>query len=110
MNRIPMSSAGAGLLRALLARGGTTREQVRLVSYRASDWGSLTFEGERHELVLRLAGTDRSATTALMLDGLDEHEFELCGQIVADITAHITQTTDVDRAIEVRIEALTVGA
>lgn len=110
MIKIPMSAAGSGLVRALLARAGVSREQVRLVAYRATDWRSLTFTGERHELTLRIPGEDRATIARRLLDGLDEHEFTLTGQIVADLASNMTATTDREPAIEVRVEALTVEA
>lgn len=45
MMKLAMSRAAAGLLRALLARAGVSRGEIRLTSYRSTDWQSLTFCG-----------------------------------------------------------------
>lgn len=109
MIRMAMSAAGAGLLRALINKAGVSREEVRLVSYRATDWHSLTFAGERHEFALRIPGPDRMRITVGLMTGLSEEEFHLSGQIVAEIWGEATPARD-DDAIAVRIEALTVEA
>lgn len=50
MIRVLMSSAAAGLLRAILSRAGIARERVLLTEIRSVDWQSLTIVGERHEI------------------------------------------------------------
>jgi hypothetical protein len=45
MTRLPMSKAGAALLRALLARALADRDRILLTEYRSTDWQSLTFIG-----------------------------------------------------------------
>lgn len=107
MMKVAMSSAGAGLLRALLKRVGMTREDVRLESYLGTDWHSLTFAGERHEFALRLPGAERISTAAALIGGLSDDEFVVPGQIVAEICGEATATLD-GLAIMVRIEALTI--
>ncbi|MEO5640429.1 MAG: hypothetical protein ABIQ98_01525 [Sphingomicrobium sp.] len=109
MMRLPMSAAGAGLLRSLLLRAGASRETVHLVTYRAREWQSLILDGEWHEFALRIPGDGRDAVAQLLIAGIEDHEFAIPGQIVADITAIISPTTDRDAAIEVRIEALTIA-
>ena len=109
MMRLPMSAAGAGLLRSLLQRAGASRETIRLVSYRASEWKSLTLDGERHDLALRIAGSGRDAVALLLVDGLENHQFAIPGQIVADIMAEMGPPLGRDEFIEVRIEALTIA-
>jgi hypothetical protein len=63
MNRLPMSSAGAALLRALLTRALVDRDRILLTNYRSTDWQSLTFVGERHELHFRVPGRMRRPST-----------------------------------------------
>ena len=58
MNRIPMSKAGTALLRALLSRTLVEPDRILLTDYRSSDWQSLTFVGERHEMRFRIPGPD----------------------------------------------------
>ena len=58
MMRSALSVAAAGLLRSLLARAGVERDRILLTDFRSTDWQSLTFVGERHEIRLRLPGPD----------------------------------------------------
>ena len=109
MMRMHFSRAGAGLIRALLARIGEPADSVRLVAYRATEWRSMTFEGEQHEITLRLAAQTGEAALYRLLDGLGEHEFNLGHDLVADIEARRT-AVGTDGAIELTIEALTVSA
>lgn len=60
MTRLPMSIAGAALLRALLARALVDRDRILLTDYRSTDWQSLTFIGERHEMRFRIPGLRRT--------------------------------------------------
>ncbi len=109
MMRMHFSRAGAGLVRALLARAEAPADSVRLVAYRATEWRSMTFDGERHEIRLRLAGETSDVALARLLDGLGEHEFDLGEDLVADIGGTRTPA-GADGAIELMIEALTVNA
>jgi hypothetical protein len=61
MNKIAMSGAAAGLLRGLLARAGSDRDRILLTVLRSTDWQSLTFIGERHQLHLRVPGPGAEA-------------------------------------------------
>lgn len=106
MMRIHFSRAGAGLVRALIARAGEPADSARLVAYRATEWRSLTFDGERHEIRLRV--TDERSLRR-MLDGLEEHEFDLGEDLVAEIAGRPTPG-DAGGAVELLIEALTVSA
>ena len=58
MMKLALSAAAAGLLRALLARAGIDRDRILLTEFRSTDWQSLTFIGERHEMELRIPGPD----------------------------------------------------
>jgi hypothetical protein len=107
MNRLPMSSAAAGLLRALLARAQISRDRILLTEIRSADWQSLTLVGERHEMHFTIPGPDAAAIAARMTDGIEEAEFAISGQIVADIGLGGLETA-VDGSIEIAIEALTV--
>lgn len=64
MNRLMMSCAAAGLLRALIGRAGVERDRCLLTEYRSVDWQSLTFVGERHQFRFRLAGPMRTARSS----------------------------------------------
>lgn len=106
MNRLPMSSAGAALLRALLTRALVDRD--RLTNYRSTDWQSLTFVGERHELRFRVAGPDAQTIYERMTEKLDDTEFSIPRQIVADVVVYGQPTREPDGSISFAIEALTI--
>lgn len=108
MNRIAMSAAGAALLRALLARACVSRDRILLTDIRSTDWQSLTFAGERHEIALNVPGQDSVEVAAALAEGIAEAEFIIPGQIVADILAH-REAPAPDGSISVRIEALTIA-
>lgn len=108
MNRLPMSSAGAALLRALLTRALVNRDRILLTDYRATDWQSLTFVGERHELRFRIAGPDAQGIYERMTDKLDDSEFAIPRQIVADVVVYGQPSREPDGSISFTIEALTI--
>ena len=109
MNRMPMSPNSAALLRALIARAGVTRDRILLIDAKATDWRSLTFNGERHELQLRVSGPSSGEVVARMCDGLEESEIDIPGAIVADIKVVGVEPT-ADGSSEIVVEALTVAA
>ena len=108
MNRLPMSSAGAALLRALLARALVSRDRILLTDYRSIDWQSLTFVGERHELRFRIAGPDAEDIYQRMTGELADAEFAIPRQIVADVVVFGQPTRERDGSISFCIEALTI--
>jgi hypothetical protein len=109
MNRIAMSAAASGLLRALLARGGVSRDRILLTDVRSTDWQSLTLVGERHELQLRVTGQDSAIVVERISAGLEDAEFNIRGQIVADIAVIGEPMTSDDGSTSVSIEALTIA-
>lgn len=109
MNRIPMSSAAAALLRALIARAGAPRDRILLTDAQSIDWRSLTFTGERHQIELRIPGADSRAIVERMCAGLEDAEFSIAGVIVADIGLADTPSRSLDGSINLTIEALTVS-
>ena len=108
MNRLPMSRAGAALLRALLARALVERDRILLTEYRSSDWQSLTFIGERHEMRFRIPGPDAEHIFNRMTEDLVETELAIPRQIVADVLVYGQPTRERDGAISFGIEALTI--
>ena len=108
MNRLPMSKAGAALLRALLARALVDTDRILLTNYRSSDWQSLTFVGERHEMQFRIPGPNANEIFARMTGDLSETDFTIPRQIVADVVVYGQPTRERDGAISFRIEALTI--
>ena len=80
-----------------------------LTSYRSVDWHSLTFQGERHELELRAVGPEAKTLAERIIHKLDEAEFSIAGQIVADIRLAAPAEQNQDGSVAIRIEALTVA-
>ena len=110
MNRLPMSWAASALLRAVIARGGVPREAVFLTDVQSIDWRSLTFNGERHVLQLRVPGPGSREIVRRMCDGLADAEFSIPGTIVADINVARPPSRALDGSTSLTIEALTVAA
>ena len=109
MMKLAMSTAAAGLLRALLDRAGVDRNRILLSDFRSVDWNSLTFAGERHEIALRIPGPNAAAVCALLVNGLEEADFAIPGQIVADIALARPLHGQPDGSFLLAIEALTVA-
>ena len=109
MMKLALSAAAAGLLRALLARAGVSRDRILLTEFRSVDWNSLTFSGERHEIDFRVPSPDADLVSELLLSGLGEAEFDIPGHIVADISTPQKPRRNPDGSISVRIEALTIA-
>jgi hypothetical protein len=108
MNRIAMTAAAAGLLRALIARAAVPRNRILLTDARSTDWQSLTLIGERHRIELRVTGPDAPAAAGRMCGGLEDAEFHIPRQIVADIAVAEQPRCASDGSISIAIEALTV--
>jgi hypothetical protein len=108
MIRLPMSSAGAALLRALLSRGGVDRDRILLTEYRSTDWQSLTFVGERHEMRFRILAPRAQETYRSVTSDLAESEVAVAKQILADIAVFGSPTYESDGSISFGIEALTI--
>jgi hypothetical protein len=109
MLKIAMSVAASGLLRALIARAGVPRDRILLTNLRSVDWQSLTFAGERHEIFLRVAGPHSHAVAQRLTHGLEDADFVIPGQIVADIAVVSGPERAADGSAEMSIEALTVA-
>jgi hypothetical protein len=109
MMKLAMSPAAAGLLRALISRAGVDRDRILLTDFRSVDWQSLTFVGERHEMELRILGKGAAAVAGLLTDGLQDAEFSIPGQIVADIGLRLPLSHGGDGSVTVNLEALTIA-
>ena len=109
MMKLGLSPAAAGLLRTLIARTGIDRDRILLSAYRSVDWQSLTFNGERHEMELRIPGPDAEAIVTRLSDGLGDAEFAIPGQIVADIGLQQPPAFNEDGSITLFVEALTIA-
>ena len=109
MNRLPMSRAASALLRALINRGGADQNRILLTEVQSVDWQSLTLTGERHQIELRLSGPDPNELAQSLTDGLEEAEFSIPGQIVADVSGTIAPGCNADGSVMLTIEALTIA-
>ena len=109
MMKIAMSPAAAMLLRALIARSAVERNRILLTEANSVDWRSLTFTGERHQLSLRVSGSDSLAIAERMCSGLEEAEFSLPGVLVADIEVARKPRRALDGTTEFIVEALTLA-
>lgn len=108
MNRLPLTSSAAALFRTLAARAGLTPDRTLLSAIVTTDWHSLTLDGERHQLSLRLTGPDAATAASALGDGLEDAEFAIPGWIVADIALQSVAVTDSDGSVVIEIEALTI--
>ena len=109
MMKLALSTAAAGLLRALLARAGIDRDRILLTEFRSVDWQSLTFIGERHERELRIPGPNALRLARRIADGLSDAEFPIPGQIVADVQLARPPEHNRDFSISLHLEALTIA-
>lgn len=109
MMKLALSPAAAGLLRALLARGGINRDRILLTEFRSAEWQSLTFIGERHQMRLRVLGPDADHLVDRLVGGLGDADFSIPGQIVADIGLEHPPIRNADGSIALMIEALMIA-
>jgi hypothetical protein len=109
MLKIAKSTAASGLLRALLARAGVPRDRILLTNLRSVDWQSLTFIGERHEISFRISGPHSDAVAKRLTHGLENADFVIPGQVVADIAVVGEPEQTGDGSTQLTIEALTIA-
>jgi hypothetical protein len=109
MMRIAMSKAAAALFRAILARGEVARDRILLTDYRSTDWQSLTFIGERHQLGFRVPAPEAEAVALRICDGIEDAEFAIPGQIVAEIVLIAPLSSADDGSVTFELEALTIA-
>ncbi len=109
MMKIAMSRAASALFRALLERAGEDRDRILLSDFRSTDWRSLTFDGERHRIRLRILGSDSMRLANRLREGLEDAEFAIPGHFVADIALAGEPRRDADGGMTMDIEALTIA-
>jgi hypothetical protein len=109
MMKIAISPAAGALLRALIARAGVDRNRILLSDVHSTDWQSLTFAGERHQIALRVTGADSGEVVRRMCAGLEDAEFSIPGLLVADIGVACAPRRALDGATELTLEALTIA-
>ena len=109
MIKLAMSQAARGLLRALIGRSGVQRDRILLTEWRSVDWQSLIFVGERHTISLRITGPHSDSVARRLTSGLEDADFVIPGQIVADIAVVRGPNLCSDGSTEVGLEALTIA-
>ena len=109
MMKLAMSRAASGLLRALIKRAGVDCDRILLSEFRSVDWHSLTMSGERHVVKLRVPGPNADSVVHALTWGIEDAEFAIPGQIVADIVALDPPVRAADKSLLVTIEALTIA-
>jgi hypothetical protein len=110
MSAPTMSPAASGLLRGLGARCGAPREHILLTEIRSTDWRSLTFDGQRHRIALRIIGDHSTTVAQRMIDRIEDVEFVIPGVIVADVHVAEPPSGERDGSTSLVIEALTIAA
>ena len=106
--KVTVSPAALGLLRALIKRTKVPRDRILLTDWQSTDWQSLTFAGERHELKLRISGMDSMDAANRLVDELEDAELSVPGHIVADIAVTQPPEWANDDSTVISIEALTI--
>ena len=107
--KMALSPAAFGLLRALALKAGIPRDRILLSSWRSVEWQSLTFVGERQHISLRVCGPDSVEAVGRLTCGLEDAEFDIPGQIVADITVVGGPDRASDGSTTLNLEALTIA-
>jgi hypothetical protein len=109
MNRLVIAPAAGALFRALVARAGLAPDRTLLTGVETVEWQSLTLNGERHRIGLRLTGPGAEAAATAMCDGLEDAELPMSRGFVADIALERPLRRSTDGAYEIHIEALTIS-
>lgn len=76
---------------------------------RSTDWQSLTFVGERHQMRFKLHGAGAGDLLERFSAGLEDADFSISGQVVADIALEGEPAREGDGSISLTIEALTIA-
>lgn len=108
MTRPRLSPAASALVRALLHRAAIPTDRILLTHCISTDWRSLTFIGERHQLGFRIAGPDASASATSFTSGIEEADLPLGRGFVGDIALAAPLAPQEDGSVLVELEALTL--
>lgn len=100
-----ISSALARALRAEFAGfpGAVTVEPIGHTT-----WASVTFSGARHRLHLSIAGEGAAGAAADFLARMEDVEFAIPGQIVADLALVAEERREGGGFVRLELEALTI--
>lgn len=94
------------LARALAARFSPLASDITSMSI--TPWESVTFSGARHQWAVTVSGDGAWPAAKAFSRTLAEAEFDLPGNIVADIAVTAMNRAD-PQTVSLRVEALTVG-
>lgn len=81
LHRSPARSAWMRLLGEVMRLADGKGELLR---HGERAWASATFAGTRHVIALNFTGEDAIAAGEHFIAALPDHEFDLCGHLVAD--------------------------
>lgn len=101
-------SVPVALERALAALFAGPESAVTVEEIASRPWSSATFSGARHVLRLRLTGDEAAAAADRGLEGIEDRDFPLPGQILIDIA--LAARDDDEGKVRLTLEALTVEA
>lgn len=107
--KLVLSLAPAGPLRALLTRAGVPHDRILLTELTSVGRDSLTFARERHRIDFRIYPPDSDMVADLLLRDIENAEFAIRGQIVADISVPQGARRNSEGSISIRIEAPTTA-
>lgn len=102
---LAISPVAGAVLRGLTEAAGDRRHEVLLSEFRSTDWQSLTFIGEKHDLTLIYPSDKIGDLEAL----IERENIEIPDHILADIAIAKREPAK-DGFERVSIEALTVQA
>lgn len=108
MSRPRMSAPAAALVRALLRRTDAPGDRILLTHCLSTEWRSLTFAGERHQLGFRIVGDGAVSLAEKLVCGIDEADLPIGRGFVADIAHTNRLAAQEDGSVLVELEALTL--
>lgn len=109
MSRPRLSAPASALVRVLLRRSNLRADRILLTHCLSTEWRSLTFAGERHQLGFRITGDDALAQASALVDGIEEADLPIGGGgFVADIAHTGALVPQDDGSVLVELEALTL--
>lgn len=108
MSRPRLSAPATALVRVLLHRSSLRAGRILLTHCLSTEWRSLTFAGERHQLGFRITGDDALAHARALVDGIEEADLPIGRGFVADIALAAPLAPQEDGSVLVELEALTL--
>lgn len=98
------SVAPSALLNAVMALAG---ERARLLAHAERPWGSVTFSGARHRILVQYEGEEAIAQGEALIHRFPDHEFDLPRQVVADaVIAAVEYARGLHSRLKVELEVL----